>query len=287
MKLSKILVASLLALTVAGAGSARAIQEGEEQVQEGGDDVKTANIRLRKDMERLFHAYGWAHGGRAKLRSIRSLSFRWIPHEVLEDGTAREREPMMVTLQLEEQGERLARIDEEIEGRQRTKIVNDLQNSVRLWIDGEERQIPEILGEAQQEAKLVFMLLDLLYRPEGSDIKAVFEGRKRRDGTDYLVAYYEFHDSRQLPETFRCFYHAETGLVGRIDMHDKSTPDMRRISTLHLTEYIAVDDENPSQAVKFPGRVEWKDRNDVALALWRFTDVELNPDLLPGWFSSP
>ncbi len=280
----KLITAALIALMFAPAQD----QEGTRGGENASDEIPTGTLRVRTDMERLYTYYGARHGGRAKLDALKTVSFRWIPHEVGETGPARELEPLLVTLQLSTEGERFVRFDEEIEGQTRIKIVNDLQNVARVWIDGEERRIPEMITEAQQEAKLLFMLLDLIYRPESPDLKGNFEGLKERDGKEWVVAHFEFHDSRMLEETYRLFYDADDGLVGRIDVHDKRTAENRRISTLRFSEYHHYGDENPVEAIKFPSRAEWTQRgSEKVIALWRFVDVELNPVLPPGYFAGP
>ncbi len=255
--------------------------------QEKEGEEKKGNIRIRTPMERLFVAYGLCQGGRDRLNSLKTLSFRWLPHEISENGP-RELSPLNVTVQL--QGpERMVRLEEDVEGKHRTKLVNDLQNVARVWIDDEERRIPELLAGAQTESRVLFLLMDLLYRPESPELRSEFDqrGELERDGRKCLVATYEFHPSRALNDTYRAFYDSETGLVGRIDVHDQSTTTNKRTSSFLLTEYIPVGDPNPRAAIKFPGRIEWQDREGRTLALWRFADVEVDADLPPGHFQGP
>lgn len=273
------LATALLALALVGAGA-------PAQDPPAGDqgDKPRGTIRMRTDMERLFEAYGVTQGGRSKLRALKGFSFRWVPHLVTEEGV-RELEPIDVTIQMAG-ADRWVRLEEDVEGHHRTKIVNDLLNSPRVWVDGEERRIPELLRTAQEEARWIFLLFDLLYRPESPDLASRYDKQDvERDGKKYVVAQYEFHPARNLGElTYRLFYENETGLIDRIDVHDKNTPQNLRVSTFYLGEYGPVGKGEVRELIKVPRRVELKDRAGQTLALWRFVDVVQDPERPPGFF---
>ena len=264
----------------------------QEEEQSGqGEEQPRGSLRVHTDMEKLFTAYGFTHGGqegRRKLLRLESLEFVWIPHEVSDAGT-RELAPIDVTVQLKPKGNaRFVRLEEEIDGAGRTKIANDLGQS-RVWVDGKERQVPELVNGAATEARLLYMLLDLVYRPEADDLRSVFDGEFKRDGKPYLAASYEFHASRTTLAnfTYRLYYAKDSGLVERIDVHTKDDMLNRRIQTYRLSEYVPVEEGDPKLSLKFPSRIEIQSREGTTLGLWRFADAKMDPELSPATFAGP
>jgi hypothetical protein len=253
-----------------------AAQEDEPKPGPERQPPDSTTMTTVTDMERLFRAYGVMQGGRENLSELNTLSFRLVPYNVTEEGEL-EQPPMSVTVKLRGT-ERAIRLEEELDERHAVKIVDGL-GAARTWLDGEEREIPELMRDAAQEAMTLFRLLDLLYYPESADFKSAYDGFKTRGGVEYHTAQFEFHPSRLDPFTYRQFFHPETGLVMRIDVHDRRTQGNLRVYSIYLSEYHPVGDGEPEELLKFPGRVRFESRDGTPLALWRWVDVRMNPDV--------
>ena len=293
--------------------------------QEGGQTEKPGvpTVGRLTEIERLYRAYGITHGGRQALKDIKTLSFRMIPVFITEEGEV-EGQPIKVDAQLEGV-DRMMRLEEETEGQSVVKFANGIDESA-VWINGEQREIPERLFEARQESQVFYLMLDLLLKPESDDVKANFVGKKKRDGRQHYAVEFEFHPSRMLENTYRVFYDENDGFVRRIDIHDTRTNGNIRINTLRLSQYAptaaavvqgkldialavknatdkleaATTPEEKAAAEKlierakvadrtpqFPARIEISNRDNDTAVIWRMVDVAVNGEFEPGHFSEP
>ena len=293
--------------------------------QEGGDLPKSDAPKVGRltEIERLYRAYGITHGGRQALKNIKTLSFRMIPVYISDDGEV-EGLPVEVDAQLEGV-DRVMRLEEETDGQSVVKFANGIDEAY-VWINGEQREIPERILEARQEAQVFYLLLDLILKPESDDVKATFAGKLKRDGCQYFAVEFEFHPSRMLENTYRVFYDENDGFVRRIDIHDTRTRGNIRVNTMRLSQYAptaaAVEQGkvDVAAAVKiatkkleaaktpeekaaveklierakvadrtphFPGRVEISNRDNETAVVWRMVDVVVNGEFEPGHFSEP
>ena len=315
MKLS---IALLLAPLFAPFAQAQA----QEKDQEDPNFVAPEVTQITQ-IERLFRAYGITHGSRQDLKDIKTLDFKILPVDITEEGE-QEGEPIQVTAQMEGV-DRIMRLEEVVDGRRIVKFADGIQE-VSVFVDGEKREIPELLDGAQTEARIFYVLLDLLYKPESPDLKAVMGKNRKRDGEIYYTVEYEFHTSRGLPHTYRLFYDQVTGLVERIDVHDTRVQGNPRIFSMLLSNYghtaaadeagkiamakaieraqghldVATSPEAKSQAEaelarakyparspQFPARVEFVNREHEPWLIWRLVDFKENPEFDLGYFSEP
>jgi len=308
------LVSSLLACSVLA----------QDEAQTPNTDVPKSDapkVGRLTEIERLYRAYGISHGGRQALKDIRTLSFRMIPVYIGDDGEL-EGQPIKVDAQLEGV-DRVMRLEEETDGQSVVKFANGIDEAY-VWINGEQREIPERIMEARQEAQGFYLLLDLVLKPESDDVKGTFAGKLKRDGRQHFAVEYEFHPSRMLENTYRVFYDENDGFVRRIDIHDTRTRGNIRVNTMRLSQYAptaaaveqskldvavatkiatekleaATTPEEKAAAEKllerakiadrtphFPGRIEISNRENATVVIWRMVDVVVNGEFEPGYFS--
>ncbi|MFT5286531.1 MAG: hypothetical protein ACI8TQ_002700 [Planctomycetota bacterium] len=309
-----------IALLLASLFAPSALAQDGDQVD---PNFKAPKVSRITQIERLFRAYGITHGSRQDLKDLKTLNFRILPVDITEEGE-REGEPIRVAAQMDGV-DRIMRLEEEIEGRKIVKFADGIQEA-SVFVDNEKREIPELLDGAQTEARIFYVLLDLLYKPESADLKATMGQNRKRDGEMYMTVEYEFHTSRGLPHTYRLFYDQITGLVERVDVHDTRANGNPRLFSMLLSEYghtAAADEAGnvamekavklaqehldaastpeakaqaeaemvkakfPARSPQFPARVEFVDRDRATWLLWRLVEVEVNSEFELGYFSEP
>lgn len=266
-------------------------QEGGEEQEEKDETKKPPpEYAIFTPMEKLAVIYGEMNGGLERLRALKNFSFDMIPHRITKEGPLEQ--PAAHVDMLFNGETRHARISEELEGRKYVKIGNVNELSGRTWVDGQEREIPELLAGTIEETQKLFELFDLLYKPDSSDFRAKFKGERKRGEMTYLAADYEFHPSRLLKGVYRLYYglrnpdgSSSDGTVMRIDHHavDPEAGNPLQYS-IFLSDYTIVNE------IRFPGRLEWRtpelpNKKSKLIALWRFENIEVDNELPMGHFT--
>jgi len=263
-----------------------AAQDPADDPQEGtGTDelppLESSEVGVVSEMDKLIHIYFRMHGGRARMQDLRTLAFEMVPYRI-EDNSEQEQPPVHVEVILKGK-DRAIRLEEELDGRKYVKL-SDAVNT-RVWVDGTEREIPELIQATRQETKYLYMLLDLLYRPDAADFKGRFAGIRKRGGVEYASADFEFHPSRNITGVFRAYFNMKSGMVDRIDVHDTNLPGNRRVGSYYFSDYVQIGpegqvvEEPEFEDFKFPTQIEHRNRDGERLWIWRFHGVEVDPEL--------
>lgn len=262
-------IAALLAPLLATGVAAAPLQD------RGQDDGSGRELVAKTELDLLLAYYAKAQGGAATLEGIKNFTFDLTP-VVLVDGEEVEQPKMRVEVDFAG-STRMVRLEEEVEGKSIVKLSDGLSGG-RVWVDGQEREIPEMSDQALTDARILLVYLDLLYRPDSPELARRFNGIRKRDGVDYRAMHLEFHESRQIAENFRNYYHPETALVERIDVYDGVT--------LMRTRTVLVEGYENLGGIKFPTRLVFEDRDGKPQARWRLESAAINADLDPTRFQA-
>jgi hypothetical protein len=245
--------------------------------QDDGGSGK-AVIAARTELETLLTLHARAHGGEENLLGLRTLAFDVSPFS-MRDGKEVAGDPLHFEVRFAG-ASRVVRVEEQLDGRPVVKLTEGTNS--RVWVGGEERQVPELVGGALIEASTMLAYLDLILRPDSRELARRLEGVRKRDGIAYVAVHLEFDPARTggvVLNAYRCFFHPETHLVERIDVHDAET--RRRNAT------VLVQQPTDVSGLKFPGRIVFQDRDGEVQGGWVFRSPQVNPELSPERFTAP
>jgi hypothetical protein len=270
---------TLTALLVAACLLAPVSTPAPAPVQGGGGPLAA---RADGETVRVLGAYFEAQGGLAALLEMDALRFDLVPVEVVvEEGSdepvERPQPPLAVEVRYTEDG-RAVRIDDVLDGRPLVKIHDG--GDPRIWHDGEERRVPELIAAARAEAASILAYLDLLFRPGRGDLRRSYAGVRERDGVAYDLVTLEFHPSRAMARGFRLLYDPGTHLVAWIQEYD--------LATLRVVQEIHVDGWSEGEGVRAPSVLAFhRPGRERPRLLWRLEAVDLSPELTPERFQKP
>lgn len=245
-------------------------------VQEEGDQKKP-RVELRTDVDRVVESMIAAQGGVEELTNLLGLSFEVRPFRFDADGLPIPLEPLSFSVSNDPERGRRLRLDQ-------TSGEYDIvalfgPETRETYVDGQPMRDREVGDDALQAASLLNRFFDLNFGAQYDLIKLRIDGRRRRDGRDYLALRPTFPKVANVREGYRVYVNPETSRVERYDVFDPQTN--RRTRT-------AIFSGLPTEpGFALPESVNFVDREGTKTLRWEFVDLEINPDYPEDHFMKP
>jgi hypothetical protein len=242
---------------------------------EGGQGGETTQALPSRELGVLLENYRRVHGGSKRLEALERLRFtRTVTTVVGEQEQVGPPQRVEVSLV---PGARAVRIEEDRQGLHIVKLhVEGAAEAGRVWVNGEAKSTPELVQQCLADSRELLALLDVLYRIDGPDLAARWDGLRQRSGSQYLCLELSFAPQRGLPFSYRAFFDPQTSLLGRLDFH--SAADLARLGTIQLAGYAEF------QSLKVPCEWSFTDRAGKRTAAWELTGVEIDTEIAESRF---
>jgi hypothetical protein len=249
-----------------------------------GDPAPGPTTVIVTDYDRLLAAHLEALGGLEALSSLKALKFT-IAASVFEqpDGAEPDAEPVEVPAQVVsvemELGQKIPRQrhEKELDGLPLVQIVGP--EGPRVWIDGKESSLPSLQQAALEQAALLSLHFSEVIGLTSGELTGSMDRVRTRDGVAYKAVEARFHPTRGVESPLRLYLHPDTLLIERVDIFDAETK--RRIQTVQFSGYQDVG------GLFLPALVDFLDREGRIELRWRFSEMQLNPELEPTRFELP
>lgn len=271
--------AALLGVPAALLGAAWLTSAGalQDDPPQDGERKPSPTVQLRTEVDRMVADMVDAQGGAEALAAVAGLSFEIRPYRFDEDGLPIPGTPMGFSILNDREDGRQIRLEQSTGEHDVVALFGSRGREV--FVDGQPMRDREVGEDALQAAALLNRFFDLNFGAQFNLIKIRFDGRRTREGQEYVTLRPTFDPSEQVRENYRLYVHPNSWRVTRYDVFDPETN--RRVRTAILSGF------PEEKGFALPERVDFQDRERRVTLRWEFVDFALNPEFPEGHFEQP